>query len=143
MRVSTKILVSVVAGAFLLTAGPVLASGGHKTPDAPAEYQKKKAPKASKKDIKKGKKTYEKKCKKCHGSKGDGKGSSADGLKVAPTAFNAPGYMKGRSDGQLFWITEKGSKGTDMEAFGPGTDKNLSEKKIWQVINYMRDEFTK
>ena len=142
MRMSKKVLVAVVAGAFLLTAGPVFA-GEHKTPEAPADYQSKKAPKASKKDLKSGEKTYDGKCKKCHGSTGDGKGSSADGLKVAPTAFNAPGYMKSKSDGQLYWITEKGSKGTDMEAFGPGTDKNLSEKKIWQVISYMREEFTK
>lgn len=141
MRIGTKILVSVVAGAFLFTAGPVLA-GDHKTPEAPADYQSKKAPKAKKKDLKKGKKYYEKKCKKCHGAKGDGKGSSADDLKIAPTAFNAKGYMKSKTDGQLYWITEKGSKGTDMEAFGPGTDKNLSEKKIWQIISYMRKTFT-
>ena len=84
-----------------------------------------------------------KKCSKCHGSKGDGKGSSADGLKVAPTAFNAAGYMKKVKDGQLYWITEKGSEGTDMEAFGKGTDANLSEKKIWAVIKFMRKEFGK
>ena len=141
MRIGTKILVSVVAGAFLLSTGPVLA-GTHKTPEAPADYQSKKAPKAKKKALKKGKKYYGKKCKKCHGSKGDGKGSSADDLKIPATAFNAPGYMKGKSDGQLFWITEKGSKGTDMESFGPGSDVNLSEKKIWMIINYMRKEFT-
>ena len=137
-----KVVAIMISGVFMLTASAAVA-GGHVTPTAPADYLSKKSPKISKKDREKGEKIYDKKCKKCHGSKGDGKGSSADGLKVAPTAFNAPGYMKGRKDGQLYWITEKGSKGTDMEAYGKGTDANLSEKKIWQVIGYIRNEFTK
>lgn len=137
-----KIVAVMISGAFLLTASAAVA-GEHATPTAPADYLSKESPKISKKDLKDGEKTYDKKCKKCHGSKGDGKGSSADGLKVAPTAFNTPGYFKNRKAGQLFWITEKGSKGTDMEAFGKGTDANLSEKKIWQVLGYMSEEFGK
>ncbi|MBE9536736.1 MAG: c-type cytochrome [Proteobacteria bacterium] len=139
----SKIIGSIVAVMFMFVASAAMA-GGHVTPTAPADYLSKKAPKkASKKALEKGAKTYKKKCKKCHGSKGDGKGTSAEGLKVAPTAFSAAGYMKGRSDGQLYWIIEKGSEGTDMEAFGLGTDANLSEKKIWRVIQYMQKEFTK
>lgn len=137
-----RVFVLFISGVFVFTAGAAFAAE-HQTPTAPADYLSKKSPKMSKKDVEKGEKTYKKKCKKCHGSKGDGKGSSADGLRVAPTAFNAPGYLKGRQDGQLYWIIEKGSQGTDMEAYGPGTDKNLSEKKIWQVIGYIRHEFTK
>jgi len=137
-----KILAVMISGVFMLTASAAVA-GEHVTPTAPADYLSKKAPKVSKKDREKGEKTYNKKCKKCHGAKGDGKGSAADGLKVAPSAFNAPGFLKGRKDGQLYWIIENGSKGTDMEAFGKGTDANLSEKKIWQVLGYMRKEFGK
>lgn len=138
----SKIIGSIVAVLFMFVASTAMA--GHVTPTAPADYLSKKAPKkASKKALEKGAKTYKKKCKKCHGSKGDGKGTSAEGLKVAPTAFNAPGYMKGRADGQLYWIIDKGSEGTDMEAFGEGTDTNLSEKKIWRTIQFMRKEFTK
>ena len=136
-----KILAVMISGVFMLTAGVAMAA--HVTPTAPADYLSKKSPKVSKKDLKKGAKIYKKKCAKCHGSKGDGKGSSADGLKVAPTAFNAAGYMKKVKDGQLYWMTEMGSKGTDMEAFGKGTDANLSEKKIWEVIGYIRNEFGK
>ena len=137
-----KIVAAVISGAFILT-GSAAVAASHKTPTAPADYLGMKAPKMSKKDLKKGAKIYKKKCKKCHGAKGDGKGSSADGLKVAPTAFNVKGYFKKVKDGQLYWITEKGSQGTDMEAFGKGTDVNLSEKKIWQVIGFMRKEFGK
>jgi len=138
----SKIVASIVAVLFMFVAVAAMA-GEHVTPTAPADYLSKEASKVSKKGLEKGEKTYDKKCKKCHGSKGDGKGTSAEGLKVAPTAFNAPGYMKGRADGQLYWIIEKGSEGTDMGAFGLGTDANLSEKKIWEVIEYMRKEFTK
>lgn len=141
-EIMKKILAVMISGIFMLTASAAVA-GGHKTPTAPGDYLSKKSIKISKKALKKGAKTYKKKCKKCHGAKGDGKGSSADGLKVAPTAFNASGYLKGRKDGQLYWIIEKGSAGTDMEAFGKGTDANLSEKKIWQVIGFMRKEFGK
>lgn len=136
-----KILAVIISGVFMVTASVAMA--GHVTPTAPADYLSKKSPKVSKKALKKGAKIYKKKCAKCHGSKGDGKGSSADGLKVAPTAFNAAGYMKKVKDGQLYWMTEKGSEGTDMEAFGKGTDVNLSEKKIWAVIKFMRKEFGK
>ena len=137
-----KIVAVMISGVFMLTASAAVA-GEHKVPTAPADYLSKKSPKISKKAMKKGAKIYKKKCAKCHGSKGDGKGSSADGLKVAPTAFNAPGYFKKVNDGQLYWITEKGSEGTDMEAFGKGTDANLSEKKIWAVIAFMRKELAK
>ena len=78
--------------------------------------------------LKKVGKLYKRKCKKCHGTEGDGKGSAADDMEIEPTAFTAPGYLKSRVDGQLYWILEKGSANTEMKAYGPGTDVNLSRK---------------
>ena len=75
--------------------------------------------------------------------KGDGKGSAADKLDIKPVAFSAPGYLKGKSDGQLFFISEKGSPNTDMDDFGPGSAANLSKDDLWSVISYMRKTFTK
>ena len=136
----------IVAILFIITGGTALAASYKpaKLPDAPADYQKKKNPlKSKKKIVKDGGKIYKRKCKKCHGEAGDGQGSAAGDLGYAPTAFSKPGYLKGRSDGQLFFIIEKGSAGTDMEAMGKGTAVNLSEEEIWKVITFMRKEFTK
>ncbi|MDH5718689.1 MAG: c-type cytochrome [Spirochaetia bacterium] len=115
-----------------------------KLPEAPSEYQKKKNPfEGNEQAIAKGKITFEKKCKKCHGEKGDGKGEKADVLGYKPIAFSEPGYLKTRSDGQLFFIIENGSPDTDMDAYGKGTSTNLDEEKIWEIISYFRKEFTK
>jgi mono/diheme cytochrome c family protein len=116
----------------------------HSVPTAPKEYQDMKNPLKDKKEVlEKGEKIYERKCKKCHGPNGDGKGDAADKLTIKPSAFSAPGHLKTRSDGQLFWITEKGSPNTDMEAFGPGSETGLSKDDIWSVITYIRKKFTK
>lgn len=138
----TKLLV-VAVGIGMMAALPVMAAE-HTTPTAPKDYLDMKNPLKENKDVlEKGGKVYEKKCKKCHGEKGDGKGSGADKLEIKPVAFNKPGYLKGRADGQLFFITEKGSANTDMESFGPGSDTNLSKDDIWSVITYIRKTFTK
>jgi mono/diheme cytochrome c family protein len=63
-------------------------------------------------------------------------------MEIKPTAFNEPGYLASRKDGQLYWISLEGSEGTDMEPFGPGTDANYSEEELWQVITYIRSSFT-
>ena len=51
--------------------------------------------------------------------------------------------MEDRKDGQLFWIIKAGSKDTEMKAFGPGTDVNLSDEEMWKLVAYMRKAFTK
>ncbi len=119
----------------------------HQIPTAPEEYLAMENP-IDEDDVdddflKKVKRTYKSKCNKCHGASGDGKGSSADEIEdPKPTALNAPGYMESRKDGQLFWIVMYGSEGTEMNGFGPESDAGLSEEKIWELVSYMRAEFT-
>ena len=72
-------------------------------------------------------------CKQCHGMQGDGKGSMASLLNPKPRNFTCRLTMDGISDGQLFWIIKNGSKGTSMPAY-----KHLSDKKVWQLIHYIR-----
>jgi len=130
----------------LLTLATLSTASAHETPTAPDDWLVKESPYTEddidKTFIKKAGKLYKRKCKKCHGSKGDGKGSAAADLEVKPPAFNATGYMADRKDGQFFWILMNGSEGTDMEAYGPGTDVSLSEEQLWQLIAYMRASFT-
>ena len=132
---------------IILVATTTVHAADRKIATAPPEFLKMTNPNdvddVDKKFLKKAKKLYKRKCKKCHGSKGDGKGSAADDMEIKPTAFSKAGYLKSRKDGQLFWILKNGSKDSEMEAFGPGTDANLSEEEMWSVITYMRSNFTK
>lgn len=137
-----NVLVVIVAGIGFMTSVSTFAAD-HQVPAAPQNYLDMKNPLTeSQAVVERGESVY-KKCKKCHGAKGDGKGSGADGLEIKPTAFSAPGYLKGRADGQLFFILEKGSPNTDMEAWGPGSESNLSKDDMWSVITYLRKAFTK
>ena len=136
-------VLAIIVGLGFMASAPVMAAD-HSIPNAPKDYLDMKSPLKEKKEVlDSGEKVFERKCKKCHGAKGDGKGEAADKLKIKPVAFSASGYMKGRSDGQLFFIVEKGSPNTDMEAFGPGSENNLSKDDIWSAIAYIRKAFTK
>jgi mono/diheme cytochrome c family protein len=122
------------------------ASAARVVPTAPAEFLEMENPydpeDVEAKFLKKAGKIYKRKCKKCHGTEGDGQGSAADDMIIKPTAFNVAGYMENKKDGQLFWITRDGSPDTEMKNFGPGSDVNLSEDEIWRVITFMHSAFT-
>ncbi|OHC62025.1 MAG: hypothetical protein A2045_05730 [Rhodocyclales bacterium GWA2_65_20] len=138
----TKVL-AIAVGIGVMVSLPVFAAD-HSIPTAPKNYLDMKNPlKVNKAVLERGEQVYERKCKKCHGANGDGKGEASDKLTIKPASFSAPGYLKGRSDGQLFFITEKGSPNTDMEAFGPGTETSLSKDDMWRVVAYIRKAFTK
>lgn len=143
MKLST--VLSAVPALALLAAGPVAAQD-HKTPVAPADYLAMENPyDAEDPDddvIKAAKRIYKRKCKKCHGADGDGQGSAAEDIEIKPTDFTVAGYFEEKQDGQLYWILEKGSESTEMEAFGPGTDTNLSEEEMWKLVTYMRSVFS-
>lgn len=134
----TSVMSLLLVPALLVGVGTAAA---REIPAAPADYLSKSNPMAGKADaIAKGVKLYEKRCTKCHGPKGDGQGKSAKGLEPAVPSF-ADGYLAKRKDGQLFYVIEKGSANTDMDAFGPGTNFNMSEDDIWSVVAYMRSKF--
>ncbi|MBT4520419.1 MAG: cytochrome c [Halieaceae bacterium] len=123
-----------------------VAAQDHQTATAPAEFLEMENP-VDPDDVddaflKSAGKLYKRKCKKCHGTKGDGQGSAAEDIEIKPTDFTVAGYMEGKEDGQLFWIIRDGSEGTEMEAFGPGTDVNISEENIWNLVSFMRAKFT-
>ncbi len=95
---------------------------------------------ASEEIIAKGKALYEGKafCKTCHGP--DGKGLGGD---IAPGTLKGPlprdftdkKWQAARTDGELFWILQHGSKGTAMASFVPLV---LTEEEAWQVVRYVR-----
>jgi len=141
-------MISLVLGpVFLLTSmlGAAQAQE-HVTPVAPQEYLELENPydvdDVEDAFLKKVKRVYKSKCSKCHGSSGDGEGSAAEDILIKPTAFSDEGYMGSKSDGQLYWILEFGSEGTEMEAYGPDSDAGFSADRMWQLITYMRANFT-
>ncbi len=142
-------LASLVLGGALLatTAAAASAAEEHKIPTAPPEFLALENPIAKEemdeKFLKKTARLYKRKCKSCHGIEGDGNGSKAEFMEIKPAAFSKPGYLAGRKDGQLYWILMNGSPGTEMEARGPGTRENLSEREIWSLIAYIRHAFTR
>jgi mono/diheme cytochrome c family protein len=133
---------------FLASITTLNAEEIHQIPDAPADYLAKKNPyllaevSQDKKFIKKIGRMFKRKCQKCHGKKGDGKGSRAADFTIKPIAFAQPGYLQGRLDGQLYWIIENGSPGTEMPAHGFGSRANYTVDEIWRVITFLRYQFT-
>ncbi|MDH5716967.1 MAG: cytochrome c [Spirochaetia bacterium] len=136
-----KIISTAIFGVMVLTM-PLFAED---TPTAPSEYQNLTNPiKGTKDEIERGETLYRRKCNKCHGKKGDGHGIASKNLETKPMDWSKPGYLKSRSDGQLFWFTKTGGKpDSEMGGYGKGTDANLSDEEIWMLLAYIRHEFTK
>ncbi len=112
-----------------------------KTKKAPSSLYKK--DKSAKADAAAGKKIYNKTakpmaCKMCHGEKGDGGGKLGAALKPKPRNFLCAKTMKDVTPGQMFFIIQKGSKGTGMVP-----QKTLKDKDIWNVIKYIRTKLMK
>tara|TARA_B110000914_G_scaffold187934_1_gene172644 strand:- start:198 stop:743 length:546 start_codon:yes stop_codon:yes gene_type:complete len=105
---------------------------------APIEYLEKVNPlRIEPRNLKKGKVLYRLKakraCKFCHGMNGLGDGSSADLQPMPPRNFTCKTYMNKIKDGELFWIIREGIEDSGMPSY-----KHLSDKKIWQLIQYIR-----
>jgi len=136
---------SFVLALIYLVAAMSASAQDHQTPVAPQEYLDMESP-IDMDDVddvflKKNYRVYKSKCSKCHGAEGDGEGSASEDIVIKPTAFDVDGYFEEKSDGQLYWIIEQGSEGTEMEAYGPESDAGFSEEKIWGLVAYIRASF--
>jgi len=85
--------------------------------------------------LARGKKIYSYDCAVCHGKAGDGKGDMPE-MKGIPD-FTDPAVQKGRTDGEWFYIIQKG-KGE----MPPEGDRAKSED-LWNLVNYVRSFATK
>ncbi len=77
-------------------------------------------------------KVYGYECAVCHGEAGDGAGEMATHMKTKLPDFRDPSSLKGRSDGDLFYIIQNG-KG-EME----GEGQRLKPEDTWNLVNYIR-----
>jgi hypothetical protein len=64
---------------------------------------------------------------------GLGDGSMSDLQPMPPRNFTCKNYMNGIKDGDLFWVIKEGVSDSGMPSY-----KHLSDKKIWQLIHYIR-----
>lgn len=76
-------------------------------------------------------------CKMCHGDAGAGDGKLGKALKPAPRNFACAETMKDVSAGQMFFVIKNGSTGTGMAPM------KLSDKEIWDVVKYIREDLMK
>lgn len=67
-------------------------------------------------------------CAMCHGKDGDGKGDMAASLKTPMKDWRNPTSLKGMTDGELFYIIQKGNG--EM----PGEGDRQSADGIWNMV---------
>ena len=127
--------------ALLILSSPASLAQEIKTPDKtsdaefkiPPEIAKEANPvKPSAESVAQGKKKYAIDCAMCHGRTGDGKGDLAADMKLTIPDYHDPVTLKDKTDGELFYIIQKG-KG-DMPAEGDRAKKD----DIWNLVNYLR-----
>jgi mono/diheme cytochrome c family protein len=88
-------------------------------------------------NIEKGKKIFHGKafCVTCHGRDGKGLGNIPGLRGKLPRNFTDKAWQTTRTDGELFWILNNGSPGTDMAPFVPLV---LTKDEAWHVLLYVR-----
>jgi len=88
--------------------------------------------KPTQESLEKGKKWWGIDCAMCHGQNGDGKGDTARDMKLQIPDFTDPSTLKGRTDGDLFYIIQNGHQ--DM----PPEGTRLKPEEYWDLVNYVR-----
>jgi mono/diheme cytochrome c family protein len=125
---------SITSGCVVLVLGMASAQRNsqpqseYKIPPAAASQQNPVKPTSE--SLSKGKKLYGYDCAVCHGKNGDGKGEMSDIKGI--TDFTDPATLKGRPDGELFYVIKNG-KG-DM----PTEGDRAKPDDIWNMVNYVR-----
>ncbi|RMF56850.1 MAG: cytochrome c [Calditrichaeota bacterium] len=84
--------------------------------------------------LKRGRDLYRQLCAPCHGSRGEGRGKTGEGLLVKPPALTDPKLAHFFSDQARLRIIRKGIKGTPMMGWG----NVLSEPDLLAVFLYIR-----
>lgn len=71
-------------------------------------------------------------CVMCHGKDGNGKGETAQEMKLNIVDFTDPATLKDRTDGEIFYIIKNGHQ--DMPPEGP----RIKTEENWDLVNYVR-----
>jgi mono/diheme cytochrome c family protein len=99
----------------------------------PVEAARRENPvKPTEESLARGKKQYGFDCAMCHGKTGDGKGDVAADMKLKMNDETAPATLKDRTDGELFYIIQKGKDQMPPEG------SRVKDEAIWDMVNYVR-----
>jgi mono/diheme cytochrome c family protein len=79
-----------------------------------------------------GKKYYGFDCAMCHGENGNGKGEVAIAEKLTIADFSDPATLKGKTDGELFYVLKTG------HGHMPPEPIRVSSNELWNLVNYVR-----
>lgn len=88
--------------------------------------------KSSPESLARAKKWWTLDCAMCHGKDGDGKGETAQDMKLKVADFTDPNTLKDRTDGEIFYIIKNGHQ--DMPPEGP----RVKTEENWDLVNYVR-----
>jgi mono/diheme cytochrome c family protein len=99
----------------------------------PAEAVKQANPvKSSAESLDRARKWWAMDCAMCHGKDGNGKGETASDMKLTMSDFTDPATLKGRTDGELFYVIKNGNN--DM----PPEGDRVKVQQNWDLVNYVR-----
>ncbi len=119
--------------AYAQDAQPAPAPSTASQASVPADYASKTNPvKPTAESQARAKKMYGWDCAMCHGDAGDGKGDVAVEQKLPMRDYRDPAVLKSMSDGEIFYIIQKG-KG-QMPAEGD----RAKPDEIWNLVIYLR-----
>jgi mono/diheme cytochrome c family protein len=106
-------------------------------PEPPADYADKTNPlTADTSTVSEGATFYQADCASCHGTEGRGDGPA--GANYDPKPTNLAATQKNSSDAYLFWRISEGGAMQPFNSVMPGWKGLMSDKRIWQVITYIR-----
>ncbi len=80
---------------------------------------------------------YPQHCASCHGADGRGDGPAAKGLRIPPADLTQE-HLWAHSDGELYWWLSHGIVSAEGEVAMPGFSGTLSDRQIWDLIDYVR-----
>ena len=82
--------------------------------------------------LARGKRQFGYDCAMCHGKAGDGTGDVAADMKLKMKNHTDPTTLKNLTDGELFYIIQKGK-----DQMPPEGDR-VKNEEIWDMVNYVR-----
>src|SRR4029077_20183615 len=99
----------------------------------PVDAAKRENPvKSTEESLARGKKQYGYDCAMCHGKTGNGKGDVAADMKLAMNDETNSSVLKDRTDGELFYIIQKGKDQMPPEG------ARVKDETIWDRVIYVR-----
>ena len=128
-------IVAAAAAAWVCTVVDVRAQGGGRAPGGnPATAAVKNPVNATPDSISKGRSSYDKACKNCHGQQGLGDGPFAP-KDPPPANLVDADWTYGSSDGEIYDIIANGVGGSSKMK---GFRSSMTATDMWNVVNYIR-----